>query len=78
MDVCLSLYVDGVWISTVICEVWMKIEKNCEVWIGTVIMLILVKIDVMIPCLLLFWMSFDVYKPMYKFWWRIWVKGDQK
>jgi hypothetical protein len=34
-------------------------------------------IGVMIRCLLLFWMPFDVYKPMYKFWGRIWGQGDQ-
>jgi len=27
MNDCLSLYVYGVWIGVVICEVWMKIEK---------------------------------------------------
>jgi len=31
----------------------------------------------MIPSLLLFLMSSDVYKLMYKFWGRIWGQGDQ-
>ena len=55
-------------------ETW----ENCGCWWKMNIMMILVKIDVMIPCLLLFWLSFDIYKSMYKFWEQIWVKGDQK
>jgi len=31
----------------------------------------------MIPCFLLFWMPFDVYKLMYKFWGQIWGQDDQ-
>jgi hypothetical protein len=46
-------------------------------WWKMNIMMILVKINVMILCLLLFWLSFEEYKLMYKFWGRIWVKGDQ-
>jgi len=34
-------------------------------------------ISVMIPSLLLFWMPFDVYKLMYKFWGRIWAQVNQ-
>jgi len=33
--------------------------------------MILRRVDVMIPCLLLFWLPFDVYKLMNKFWGRI-------
>ena len=32
---------------------------------------------VIIPSLLWFWMPFDVYKLIYKFWGRIWVKWDR-
>jgi len=42
--------------------IWMKNEK---LW-------------VLIPCLLWFWLSFDVYKLVHKFGERIWFKGDQK
>jgi uncharacterized membrane protein YecN with MAPEG domain len=41
-------------------------------------MMILMIIDAMIQCLLLFLLSFDVYKLRNKFRGRIWVKGDQK
>jgi len=41
------------------------------------IMMILVKFGVVIRCLLLFQMSFDVYKLVYKFWGRIWGQGDK-
>jgi len=34
-------------------------------------------IGVIIRGLLLFWMPFDVYKLMYKFWGQIWGQGDQ-
>jgi len=59
------------------CGCLWNLNENCGCWWKMNIMKILVKIDVMIPCLLLFWLSFEVCKLMYKFWGRIWVKGDQ-
>jgi len=58
---------------------WSLNEKreNCEFWWKKNIMMILMRIDVMIPCLLLFWLSSDVYKLTHKLWGQIWVKEDQ-
>ena len=73
MNVCLCLYVDGVWIGAVVFEVWMKNKKMVAFgenelddefrWI-----------DVMIRCLFFFWMTFDFYKLVCK----VWGQGDRR
>jgi len=79
LNKCLSMFVCWWGLNWCGC-LWSLNEKweSCGFWWKMNIMMILVRIEVMIPCLLLFWLSFNVYKLMYKFWGRIWVKGDQK
>ena len=78
INVCLCFYIDGIWIGVVF--LWNLNEKweNCGCWWKMNTVVILVKIGVMIRYLWLFWMPFDVYKLVCKFWGRIWDQGDQK
>jgi len=76
---CLFMFI--CWRSLNLCGcLWSLNEKweNCGFWWKMNIMMVLVKIDAMMPCLLLFWLSFEVCKQMYKFWEQILVKEDQK
>jgi hypothetical protein len=72
------LYMIVCWWGLNWCDCLWSLNENWEKWGFSWkmnIMMILMRIDVMIPCLLLFWFPFDVYKLVNKFWERIWSKG---